>query len=64
MKIVNNDGENLHIFWATRETSRKKELFKKDVTYDNIKSHKNAGVLEKPQGWGTNWPSAPLLVKS
>ena len=37
------------------------EIFRKDVTYDNIKSHKKQGstlssedtFLEKPQGGGT-----------
>ena len=54
MKIANIDTENLHIFWTTWGilTSRK------DVTYDNNKSHKKQGFtlsladtnLEKPQG--------------
>ena len=36
------------------------EIFRKDVTYDNIKSHKNQGFtlsftfLKKPQGGGSN----------
>ena len=33
MEIVYIDGENLH------DLSNFKEIFKKDVTYDNIKSH-------------------------
>ena len=36
MKIL--DGENLHIFWTTWE------IYWRDVTYDNIKSHKKTGL--------------------
>ena len=36
MKIVNIDGENLHL-------RNFNEIFRKDVTYNNIKSHKNEG---------------------
>ena len=39
MEIVNIDGENFHIFWTTW-----KEIFRKDVTNDNIKSHKKPGL--------------------
>ena len=39
------------------------EIFRKDVTYDNIKSHKNQGftlsledtLLKKAQGGESNW---------
>ena len=41
MKIVNIDGENLHI--STNEFRKLNEIFRKDVTYDNIKSHKKPG---------------------
>ena len=34
-KTVNIDGENLHI-----DLRNFNEIFRKDVTYDNIKSHK------------------------
>ena len=53
MKIVNIDGENLHI--STNEFRKFNEIFRKDVTYDNIKSHKKPGYhllfrfLKKPQ---------------
>ena len=42
MKIVNNDGENLYIFWTTSGMNFN-EIFRKDVAYDNIKSHKKSG---------------------
>ena len=35
MKIVNIDGEGLHIFWTIWEI-HSNEIFRKDVTYDNI----------------------------
>ena len=37
-KIVNSEAENLQIF------SNFHELFRKDVTYDNIKNHKKPGL--------------------
>ena len=40
--IANNEEEVLHIFQMTGETSI--EVFMKNVTYDNIKSHKEAEV--------------------
>ena len=39
MKIVNIEEENLNIFFRNFD-----EIFRKDVTYDNIKSHKKAGL--------------------
>ena len=42
MKIVNNDGENLYIFWTTSGMNFN-EIFRKDVAYDNIKIHKKPG---------------------
>ena len=35
MKIANIDREVLHIFWTTFN-----EIFRKDVTYDNIEKYK------------------------
>ena len=61
IKIANIDRESLHIFWITGRTSVKLkcEICEnvKDVTYDNIKSHKKSSFhppfretfLEKPQ---------------
>ena len=37
MKIVNIDGENLYM-------KNFNEIFRKDVTYDSIKSHKKPGL--------------------
>ena len=61
MKLVNNDKENLHLFQSTWGISIK--IFRKNVSYDNIKSHKKQGftpslentVLKKPHGWGLIW---------
>ena len=61
MKIVNVDGENLHIFWTTWETSVK---LSGKMWHDNIKSHKKSGItlsledtlLEKPQEGGSTLP--------
>ena len=39
MKIVNIREENPHLLNELRNFN---EIFKKDVTYDNIKSHKKA----------------------
>ena len=55
MEIVIIDGENLHIF----QTNFNK-IFWKNVSYGNIKCHKNHGftpslvntILGKPQGGG------------
>ena len=44
MKVVNIDGQNLHIFWTTWGIDEEKDLEEKDVTYDNIKSHKKSGL--------------------
>ena len=44
------------------------EIFRKVVTYDNIKSHKNQGFalsftfLKKPQGWGGQTDPLPPAV--
>ena len=46
MKVVNLDGENIHIFVTTLN-----EIFRKGVTYDNIKSHKKPGLY-------------PLIIRS
>ena len=43
------------------------EIFRKDVTYDNIKSHKKAElhslsiryIFGKTTGGGSNWPAHP-----
>ena len=54
MKIVNIVGENLHI--SANELKKFNEIFRKDVTYDNIKNHKKPvhhllfKFLKKPQG--------------
>ena len=53
MKMANIDRESLHIFWTNFN-----EIFRKDVTYDDITSHKSQSFtlslkntfLEKPQG--------------
>ena len=42
LKIADIDREILHIFSTTWRISIKK-FFRKDVTYDNIKSHKKQG---------------------
>ena len=39
MKIVNINGENF-----LRHLTDFNEIFRKDVTYDNIKSHKKSGL--------------------
>ena len=57
MKITNIDREFLHIFWNDLKTLS--EIFRKNVFYDNIKSHKKQGFTlsledtfpEKQQGW-------------
>ena len=54
MKIINIDGENLEELNKLRNFN---EIFRKDVTYDHIKSNKNQVLtlsledmfLEKPQ---------------
>ena len=54
MKIINIDGENLEELNKLRNFN---EIFRKDVTYDDIKSNKNQVLtfsledtfLEKPQ---------------
>ena len=55
MKIVNIQEENPHLLNELRNFNK---IFKKDVTYDNIKSHKKAQgfaiylkktFLEKPK---------------
>ena len=44
MRIANIDREILHIFVHTMNKLRNfNEIFTKDVTYGNIKSHKNLG---------------------
>ena len=56
MKVSNIEREIIHIFWASWGISM--EFSEKDVTYDNIKSHKKQRFtisledifLEKPQG--------------
>ena len=40
MKIADIDKEFLHIFWTTLRISI---IIRKDVNYDNVKSHKNQG---------------------
>ena len=58
MKIVNIDKENLYIFWLN-DLRNFKEILKKDVTYDIIKSYKKAGlhrvsrrcIFETSQNW-------------
>ena len=66
MKIVDNDGENLHIFWTTWGISVK---FSGEMWLMTIlKVPKNQGFtlsledtfLEKPQG-GSNSPSPPAF---
>ena len=61
MKIANIDRESFHE-WELRNLlnylKNFNEIFREDVTYDNIKSHKKQGfilslrdtVLGKPQG--------------
>ena len=39
MRLVNTDGENLHIYRNFNEICRK------DVTFDNIKSHRKTKAL-------------------
>ena len=39
MKIVNIDGENL-----PHDLRSLNEIFRKDVTYDNVRSHKKLGL--------------------
>ena len=36
-KMANTDREILHVFWTPFNA-----IFKKDLTYDNVKSHKNS----------------------
>ena len=42
MKIGNIDEENLHIF--LNDSRNVDETFRKDVIYENIKSHKKLGL--------------------
>ena len=60
MKLVNIDKENLHLLNDLRNFN---EFFRKNVIYDNIKSHKKKQgftlslentVMEKPQRGGSN----------
>ena len=39
MKIINIEGENLHI----KDLRNVNEIFRKDVAYDSIKSYKKTG---------------------
>ena len=39
MKIINIEGENLHI----KDLRNVNEIFRKDVAYDSIKSYKKQG---------------------
>ena len=56
MKIVNIDGENLYLLSDLRNFN---DIFRKDVTYDNIKIKKKQGLilsledifLEKPSAF-------------
>ena len=56
MKIVNIEGENL--LNLLNDSINFKEIFRKDVAYNDIKCHKKAGfysltikhILEKPLG--------------
>ena len=41
-KIVKIDSKNLHILWTTARSFN--ETIKKDVSYNNNKSHKKPGV--------------------
>ena len=41
MKIVNIEEENLYL---QNDLGNFNEIFRKDVTYDNIKSHKKIGL--------------------
>ena len=58
MKIVNIDEENLQ---SSENLGNFNEIFRKDVAYDNFKSHRKPGFilspentfLEKPQGGGS-----------
>ena len=43
MKLFYTEEENLHIFLTTLRNFN--EIFRKDVNYDNIKSHQKAGVI-------------------
>ena len=55
MKVVNIEGKNLRIFWTTL----KNDIFRKNMVYDDIKSHQKSRVslsvsledrdLEKPK---------------
>ena len=66
MKIVNIDGENLHSLGMTMN-----ETFRKDRTYDNIKSHEKAEfhhlsrryILGKTTGGGSKLTPLPSLFR-
>lgn len=48
-KTAHIDKENLHFFW--RNLLKFNDIFKENVTFDNIKSHqKQSTVLEKHMG--------------
>ena len=61
--MLSSEEEN-HIFWMTWGISKKN--FRKGVTYDNIKSHKKAGLhpLTIKNGFSekslSNWSPKPL----
>ena len=82
MKIANIVKESLHIFWTTCGISMTfsayllndlwnfNDIFRNDVAYDNIKSHKNqeftislADTFKKKPQEGSNCPPAFLGLR-
>ena len=67
MKIANTDRESLHIL---RELKKFNENFRRDVTYNNMKSHKKARfhpnfriyIFGKTTGWGVKLPHPPAFL--
>ena len=65
MKIANTDRESFHIL---KELNKFNENFRRDVTYNNIKSHKKARfhpnfriyIFGKTKGWGVKLPNRGL----